>query len=79
MTDKELEQYYFELQKMFRSEGWKYFIEDMKDNAQVVDSIEYTKDDKDLYFRKGQLSVIANILNLEDSILSAQEEHEVVH
>ena len=79
MTDNELEQYYFELQKMFRSEGWKSFIEDMKDNAQVVDSIEYTKDDKDLYFRKGQLSVIANILNLEDSILSAQEEHEVVH
>ena len=29
MTDKELEQYYFELQKMFRTEGWKSFIEDM--------------------------------------------------
>jgi len=79
MTDKELEQYYFELQKMFRTEGWKSFIEDMKDNAQVVDSVEYTRDDKDLYYRKGQLAVIANILNLEDSILSAQEEYEVVH
>jgi 3-methyladenine DNA glycosylase AlkC len=79
MTDKELEQYYFELQKMFRTKGWKSFIEDMKDNAQVVDSVEYTRDDKDLYYRKGQLAVIANILNLEDSILSAQEEHEVVH
>ena len=79
MTDKELEQYYFELQKMFRTEGWKSFIEDMKDNAQVVDSVEYTRDDKDLYYRKGQLAVIANILNLEDSILSAQEEQGVVH
>jgi hypothetical protein len=41
-----------------------------------VNSIENTKDEQDLYFRKGQLAVMANILNLETQVAAAQEQAE---
>lgn len=79
MLDSELEQYYFHLKAMFRTEGWKLFLEDLKHSAQAVDSIENTKTLEELYLRKGQLSVIANCLNLEEQIYSAEEEQKEVH
>ena len=79
MIDQELEHYYFHLKAMFRSEGWKLFLEDLKDSAEAVDSIEHTKTLEELYLRKGQLSVIANCLNHEEQIYSAEEDQESVH
>ena len=80
MTDVELEKYYRSFEEMFRSDGWKNLMEDIKGSADNVNSVEACKDDKDLNFRKGQLVVMANILNLEAQIESAkeqQEEHEI--
>jgi hypothetical protein len=36
--------------------------------------VEATKDETDLHFRKGQLVVIASMLNLETQIKAVQEE-----
>ncbi len=74
MIDKELELYYRNLREMFKTEGWKIFIEDVRTNAELVNSIEFTKDVEDLYTRKGQLLVMANILNLEEQIDRAEED-----
>jgi len=76
MTDVELEKYYRSFEEMFRLEGWKNLLEDIKGSAEQVNSVEACKDDKDLNFRKGQLVVMANILNLEAQIESAKEQQE---
>jgi hypothetical protein len=62
------------MREMFRSEGWKQLLEDLNSNAVIINSVEVTKDLEDLHFRKGQLSVIANILNLEAQIDTAEQQ-----
>ena len=86
MIDKELELYYRNFKRMFASDGWKQLQEDLTNNAAMVNSVELTKDNDDLRFRKGQLAVIATLLNLEsqldtaeqDAIESAEEEEEAI-
>jgi hypothetical protein len=74
MTKTELEKYYRSFESMFRSKGWKNFKDDMLNSANEINSVEACKDDKDLYFRKGQLVVMANVLNLEAMIEQAKEQ-----
>lgn len=71
---KELEIYYERYFDLFRSDGWKQLIEELKQNVAAVNSVEATKDGNDLYFRKGQLNVLAHLINLESIILNAYEE-----
>ena len=72
----ETEKYFRDLNDMFRSEGWKSLLADIQASAVSVNSIENTKDEQDLYYRKGQLAVMNNILNLETQVSAAQEQAE---
>jgi hypothetical protein len=74
MIDPKLELYYRNMRDMFRSEGWKQLLEDLNSNAVLINSVELTKDVEDLRFRKGQLSIIANILNLEAQLDTAEQQ-----
>lgn len=74
MTDNELELYFRQMNDLFRNEGWKVLIEDLKLNVPIINSVENTKDDNDLYFRKGQLNILGTILNLEETTKRGQEE-----
>jgi hypothetical protein len=74
LIDPKLELYYRNMRDMFRSEGWKQLLEDLNSNAVLINSVEVTKDLEDLHFRKGQLSVMANILNLEAQIDTAEQQ-----
>jgi hypothetical protein len=65
MDDQQFEEYTRSMKEMFRSKGWEYFINDIRNGVPNVNSVEVTKDAEDLFFRKGQLAVMANILNLE--------------
>lgn len=77
MTDvKETEAYFRSLNDMVRSDGWKNFLEEIRVTANQVNAVELTKDANDLYFRKGQLAILANILNFETQVANAQEEFE---
>ena len=73
----ETEKYFRDLNDMFRSEGWKILTKDLEQSILGVNSIETTKDEQDLYFRKGQLVVMNNILNLETQVAHAQEQAEL--
>lgn len=74
--NNETEIYFRHLNEMFRTEGWQIFLDDIKQGAVSVNSIELAKDEQDLYFRKGQLAVMANILNIEAQVAAAQAEAE---
>jgi hypothetical protein len=75
-VNNETEIYFRHLNEMFRTEGWQIFLDDIKQGAVSVNSIELAKDEQDLYFRKGQLAVMANILNIEAQVAAAQAEAE---
>lgn len=74
MIDPKLELYYRNMREMFHTAGWKQLLEDLNSNAVMINSVEFTKDLEDLRFRKGQLAVIASLLNLESSIDTAEEQ-----
>ena len=63
--DQETEQYYNKYFDLFRTAGWKQLIEELTQNAVVINSVEATKDENDLYVRKGQLNVLAYLINFE--------------
>ena len=66
--DKETEEYYSKYFDLFRTEGWKQLIEELKQNAMLINSVENTKDHDDLFIRKGQLKVLAYLLNFESNM-----------
>ena len=78
MTDQELEAYFEQMNALFRTEGWKALIKDLSLNVPIINSVESTKDDKELYFRKGQLNILGTILNLEETTRMGQEESQRV-
>jgi hypothetical protein len=70
----ELERYFNVYFDLFNTEGWKQLTEEFGSNGNVINSVEATKDTNDMYFRKGQLNVIAHLINLESSVEQAYEE-----
>lgn len=70
----ETEEYYNKYFDLFQKDGWKQLVEELQQNALVINSVEATKDSNDLYMRKGQLNVLAYILNLEATINANYDE-----
>ena len=66
--DKELETYYNNFFDLFRNEGWKQLCTELVNNIEIINNVNLTKDEQDLFFRKGQLTVLANLVNLEETI-----------
>lgn len=72
--DKETEEYYNKYFDLFINDGWKQLIEELRQNALAINSVEATKDSDDLYIRKGQLNVLAYLLNFESTVNNNFEE-----
>lgn len=53
---------------MFRTDGWKVLMDELKNNALQINSVEATKDNEELNFRKGQLNILAFVLNMESTV-----------
>jgi hypothetical protein len=60
--DKELQKYYEETFSMITTEGWKFFVEDMENLRETIDSVSTTLNAEDLFFKKGQLDILTLIL-----------------
>ena len=74
--DTETQQYYDNYFNLFQTDGWKQLIKELQQNALVINSVEATKDSNDLYMRKGQINVLAYILNLESTTNNNYDELE---
>ena len=72
--EKETEEYYNKYFDLFRTDGWQQLIKELQQNAITINSVEVTKDANDLYLRKGQLNVLAYILNFENTLNNTYEE-----
>ena len=72
--DKSDEKYYEDLQDMFMTAGWKELMKELSANALNINSVEATKNNEDLFFRKGQLDILSFILELKSTIDRLQKE-----
>jgi len=74
--DKELQVYYENLLDLFTRDGWKQFIEDIQDNADILADITTIPDEKQFWYRRGQLEAIQRILSYESTIKNSYEDFE---
>ena len=72
--DQETQQYYDAYFSLFITDGWKQLVEEFTSNALQINSVEATKDADDMFFRKGQLNILAHLLNLETIVNTNYEE-----
>lgn len=70
----ELEKYYNNYFSLFRNKGWKQLMEELNNTVAQTNDVQNTKDSDDLFIRKGQLAVMANILNLEATVRASHEQ-----
>ena len=66
--NKETQDYYENYFSLFSTAGWKQLMEEFSSNAFNINSVEATKDPDDMYFRKGQLNVLAHLINMESIV-----------
>ena len=72
--DQETQVYYDNYFSLFMTDGWKQLTSEFTNNANNINSIEATKDANDMYFRKGQLNVLAHLINMETIVTTNYEE-----
>jgi hypothetical protein len=76
----ELQKYFDSYFDLFLTDGWKQFIEDVKESADSFD-IRYVQSESDLKFAQGQLLILDRLINWEsgikntfDAVLEEKEE-----
>ena len=72
--DQETQVYYDNYFSLFMTDGWKQLTSEFTNNATNINSIESAKDINDMYFRKGQLNVLAHLINMETIVSTNYEE-----
>jgi hypothetical protein len=70
----ELEKYYTDRFDMMSTEGWKDLMEDVDKILASLNNISVISDEKDLQFKKGELSILSWLKNLKEISERAYEE-----
>ncbi len=70
----ELEKYYTDRFDMMSTEGWKDLMEDVDKILASLNNISVISDEKDLQFKKGELSILSWLRNLKQISERAYEE-----
>ena len=64
------EKYYENYMDLFLTEGWKQFIQEAKELVASY-KIEEIKNEQELFFVKGQINTLMNVINFETGIRNA--------
>ena len=70
----ELQKYYENRFSMMATDGWSDLIEDIDNMVNALNNISIVQDEKDLQFKKGELSVLLWLKNLKEISERAYEE-----
>lgn len=70
----ELQKYYENRFSMMATDGWSDLIEDIDNMVNALNNISVIQDEKDLQFKKGELSILTWLKNLKEVSERAYEE-----
>tara|TARA_R110002020_G_scaffold452138_1_gene666481 strand:- start:2 stop:232 length:231 start_codon:yes stop_codon:yes gene_type:complete len=76
-VEKENEKYIDAMFEMFRTKGWQMLMDDLSKNATVINSVEATTDNENLWFRKGQLDILTSLASLETQVENMVDEKDL--
>lgn len=73
--DEKLEAYFDTMKDLCNYKAFQQLQEEMRVQATNVSDLQNVKDEKDLFFRKGQLNVIGTLLNLRENVDTLEENY----
>ena len=71
---KEDEEFYRDRIELLETEGWSDLIEELKVMSESVKRLDSIDNEKDLWFARGQLSILRQMIVLEDATKAAMTE-----
>ena len=73
MTEQEE---YETLKDTFLTDGWKLFLKYLESDADVLANCRYLKNEQELYYTRGKLAVLDDLINFEAKLDAAYETSE---
>jgi len=74
MLTQEDKQFYHNRINLFEQDGWRELVQELKTLKDITNNLDSVESEKDLWFARGQLSILRQIIGLEDTTKAAAEE-----
>ena len=77
IVDDQTKKFYRDRTDLVEQDGWRDLIEELKNLEEIYNKLDSIESEKDLWFAKGQLSVLRQVIALEETTKQAAEELEI--
>ncbi len=74
IVDDQTKQFYRDRTDLIEQDGWRDLIEELSNLEKIYNNLDSIESERDLWFAKGQLSILRQVLSLEDTTRRAVEE-----
>ena len=74
IVDDQTKKFYRDRTDLVEQDGWRDLIEELKTLSESVKRIDSIDNEKDLWFARGQLSILRQMIVLEDATKTAMTE-----
>ena len=69
--------YYIARQTLVEQDGWRDLVEELKNLKEIYSKIDSVESERDLWFAKGQVSILRQMIALEEATKLAVEELDI--
>ena len=76
MTQED-KQFYQARLNLFEQEGWTALVQELEELENLYNRLDSVENEKDLWFARGQLSILRQMINLEEATKLAAEQLEL--
>jgi len=77
MLTQEDKQFYHNRINLFEQDGWRELVKELKTLEDITNNLDSVESKKDLWFARGQLSVLRQVIGLEETTKAAAEELDI--
>ena len=77
LEEQTTKEYYRARQDLVEQDGWRDLVEELKNLEEIYNKLDSAESEKDLWFAKGQLSILRQIIALETTTKQAVEELDI--
>ena len=77
MLTQEDKQFYHNRINLFEQDGWRELVQELKTLKDITNNLDSVESEKDLWFARGQLSILRQMIGLEDTTKAAAEELDI--
>jgi hypothetical protein len=73
-TDSLTKDYYYNRLQLTEQDGWRDLVEELKNLEDLYNNLDSIESERDLWYARGQLSILRQVTGLEDATKVAMEQ-----